>query len=81
MAEMTATRALTYGGLPQSPPYGVFLYCGKCGSRYSAARGDYFAMEPSGVVTCWGFGPHRVEHRATPMILAREECRVIAVNP
>lgn len=65
---------LTYGQLPVTPPYGVFLYCPECGEQYSATRGDYFLAPKDSEVTC------RDDHEPTPMILAREERRIVPVK-
>jgi hypothetical protein len=37
---------LTYGTLPKNPGPYVELHCSRCESTYSAARGDYFDVQP-----------------------------------
>lgn len=44
-----------------------FLYCGECCERYSANRGDYFALDPEQVLLCCG----------QPMWLATEKSEIV----
>lgn len=59
--------------LPHDPK-GVFLYCPRCGERYSADRRDYFMADPNTKFRC---GEHRP---LVDMILAREDRRIIPVE-
>jgi hypothetical protein len=48
---MRAT-ALRVNDLPDPVPYGVSLHCPKCGSDFSATRGDYFWATADHVFRC-----------------------------
>lgn len=43
---------ITVQQLPESPDYGVSLYCAECQESYSATRGDYFWMPLDQPFTC-----------------------------
>lgn len=48
----------------------VFLYCRRCGERYSATRGDYVMADPDLVLTCC----------QRPMVLVREQREIVPVT-
>lgn len=62
-------HVLTYGDLPESPDYGVAMYCTEgCGDGYSACRGDYFWADKALEVTCGECGaPMALFKKATTL--------------
>ena len=64
---------MRYGDLPVKVS-GEFLWCGKCGERYSATRGDYFAYAPDDTPKCHGWVLRLMRERTIlePVDWARE---------
>lgn len=59
------------GDLPDNTS-GEFLYCAKCGSRYSADRFDYFWMADTAQLRCG--------HDNNPLLLVREHCQLEVIR-
>jgi hypothetical protein len=71
-------RGVVRADLPETPEYGVMLYCHKCGGEWSASHGDYFWQPEGKPIQCRGdFGGAR--HRPINMILARKRTLIETV--
>lgn len=62
---------MQFKDLPQAPKPGQYMYCAKCGSQFSATKGDYFLRPPEDHMRCCGGRCVLVQEHTTREVLAR----------